>query len=241
MRGRNAYLPAALCESYPEVQTFWLQQVDAILDAGVDGIDFRIENHCTHTDDPFSYGWNDVVTGQVGRDARAIAKFRGRQYTAFLKKAGERIRARGKKMQLHINVEFMRPDPRPSRRLAYPWNVDFDWHGWLREGIADEVTLRNFQFTPEFVLRDGFSQEVIKECARLKIPMHYNRYLNVPEKPATEYVKDLESIYHDGRFQSFIVYEASSFLAPEGEGIAAQFGVVEAVRNKAKELGIGTP
>ena len=29
MRGRNEYLPAALCESYPGVQDFWLQQVDA--------------------------------------------------------------------------------------------------------------------------------------------------------------------------------------------------------------------
>jgi hypothetical protein len=238
MRGRNTYLPAALCESYPEVQDFWLQQVDAILDAGVDGVDFRIENHCTHTDDPFAYGWNDVVTAKAGNDPKQIAKYRGQQYTAFLRKARERIRARGKKMQLHLNVEFLRPDPRPSRRLAYPWNIEFDWRGWLAEGLADEATLRTFQYTPEFVLNDAFSKEVIAACQRHGVPMHYNRYMNVPAKPASEYVKDLERIYRDGRFQSFIVYEASSFLIPEGDGLKPKYGIFEAVRDKAKALGL---
>jgi hypothetical protein len=238
MRGRNQYLPAALCESYPQVQRFWLEQVDAILEAGVDGIDFRVENHCTHTDDPFAYGWNDVVVANAGNEAKSISRYRGQQYTGFLRKARQRIHARGKKMQLHVNVEFMRPDPRPSRRLAYPWNIDFDWRGWLREGLADEVTLRNFQYTPEFVLNDAFSKEVIAECERRKVPIHYNRYMSVPEKPAADYVKDLERIYGDGRFRSFIVYESSSFLFPEGEGVAPKYGIFEAVRDKAKELGL---
>ena len=39
-RGRNAYLPGALCETEPEVQSFWLRCLDAMLDAGVDGVDF---------------------------------------------------------------------------------------------------------------------------------------------------------------------------------------------------------
>src|SRR2546422_10666387 len=101
------------------------------------------------------------------------------------------IHRRGKKMQLHLNVEFLRPDPRPSRYLAYPWNVDFDWRGWLREGLADEATLRTFQYTPEFVLSDGFSREVIAECQRRSIPLHYNRYTGVPRRPASEFGAEL--------------------------------------------------
>ena len=179
-----------------------------------------------------------MITAKAGSDPQQIAKYRGQQYTAFLWKARERIRARGKKTQLHLNVEFFRPDPRPSRRLAYPWNIEFDWRGWLKEGLADEATLRTFQYTPEFVLNDAFSKEVIAECQRHGVPMHYNRYMSVPGKPASEYVKDLERIHRDGRFQSFIVYEASSFLIPEGEGLTPKYGIFEAVRDQAKALGL---
>ncbi len=235
-RGRNEYLPAALCESQPEVRRFWLDEVTRILETGVDGIDFRIENHCTHTDDPFAYGWNDVVVREAGTDAKAIAKHRSRQYTRFLREARQRIRARGKKMQLHLNVEFLRSDPRPSRRLAYPWNIEFDWRGWLAEGLADEATLRTFQYTPEFVLKDEFSLEVIEQCRRRSIPLHYNRYTFAPRVSAAQYVDDLERIRRDGRFASFLVYESANFLLPDGEGLKPHHGVWEAVRAKAKEL-----
>jgi hypothetical protein len=246
VRGRNEYLPAALCECYPEVQKLWLEQLRACLDAGVDGIDFRIENHCTHTDDPFSYGFNDIVLeeyqrryGQGSVDRKLLARIRGERYTAFLREAGRMIRARGKKMQLHLNVEFLRPDPRPSRYLAYPWNIDFDWRGWLREGLADEVTLRTFQYTPEFVLHDGFSQEVIAECQRRSLPLHYNRYTGVPDRPTSAFVADLERIWHDGRFRGFIVYESANFLVPDGgEGLLPKYGVYEGVREKARRLGL---
>ena len=35
--------------------------------AGVDGVDFREENHSTHTDYPEDYGFNDVVLQQCGK------------------------------------------------------------------------------------------------------------------------------------------------------------------------------
>jgi hypothetical protein len=246
VRGRNEYLPAAPCECYPEVQKFWLEQLRACLDAGVDGIDFRIESHCTHTDDPFSYGFNDIVLeayqrryGQGSVDRKLLARIRGERYTAFLREASRMIRARGKKMQLHLNVEFLRPDPRPSRYLAYPWNVEFDWRGWLREGLADEATLRTFQYTPEFVLNDGFSQEIIAECQKRSIPLHYNRYVGVPGRPASAFVADLERIRRDGRFRGFIIYESASFLVPDGgDGLSPKYGIYEGVRDKAKELGL---
>ena len=66
--------------------------------------------------------------------------------------------------------------------------------------------------------------------------MHYNRYLT---KPPSRYVEELEQVYRDGRFESFIVYETASFLRPDGEGGLAPFGGwFEAIRDKARELGI---
>ena len=73
-RGRNAYLPGALCETEPEVQSFWLRCLEAMLDAGVDGVDFREENHSTHTNHPEDYGFNEVVLAQCRSAARSICR-----------------------------------------------------------------------------------------------------------------------------------------------------------------------
>ena len=63
--GRNEHLPAALCETEPAVQAHWLQCVQEMIDAGVDGVDFRVEGHSTHTDYPDEYGYNDIVMEQA--------------------------------------------------------------------------------------------------------------------------------------------------------------------------------
>jgi len=62
-RGRNEYLSGALCETEPRVQEYWLSWVKEMLDDGVDGIEFRIENHSTMTEFTDEYGsirssWN---------------------------------------------------------------------------------------------------------------------------------------------------------------------------------------
>ena len=130
-RGRNTFLDGALCETEPEVQQFWLQCVAAILDTGVDGIDFRIENHSTHTDFPFDYGYNPVVLDQC-RDpenptVEEIRRIRGDAYTAFLRKARNLITRRGKKMRINLELDYLRPDPLVNRLLAYPANMDVQW------------------------------------------------------------------------------------------------------------------
>jgi hypothetical protein len=247
-RGRNRYLPTALCESHPAVQEYWLSEIRACLDAGVDGVDFRIENHSTHTDDPFAYGFNDVVLEEYRRrhgdtperdvDLGLLAEIRGERYDAFLGRARDLIRGRGKTMQLHFNVEFLRPEPRPSRRLAYPWNIRFDWRKWIDAGLAGEATLRTFQYTPEFVLGDPFSLSVIGELGRRGIPIHYNRYVRYPANPATDYVREVRRLAEDGRFRSVIVYETNSFLSPSGDGVEPKGDFHATLAEEARRLGL---
>lgn len=247
-RGRNEYLPTALCESYNEVRDFWLTMVQECLDAGVDGVDFRIENHSTHTSDPFSYGFNDVILTEYQKrygkvidekdyDLKLISKVRGDFYTEFLKRARVLIKSYGKSMQVHLNVEFFRPDPPTNRYLAYPWNILFDWQEWIREGILDEATLRTFTFTPEFVLQDIVSNTMIDECCKRNIPIHYLRYARLPYN---KFEEEIDRIYMDGRFQSFVIYEAAEFIKSDGkEGvIVIDEDFVNAVRRKAEQLGI---
>jgi len=217
-RGRNVYLPGALCETEPQVQAFWLQCVEGILDAGVDGIEFREENHSTHTNHPEDYGFNEVVLascrerGQVDRPT--IAAVRGDAYTAFLAQAKQRINARGKAMRINFQIDWYRPGPAAHRRLAYPANLDFQWQRWIEEGLTDEAVLRFFALPFDCVFDDQVAQEMIGRCREKGIPVTVNRYI----KPDM-LVEEFQRVRQDGRFAGFILYETASFLQalPDGE------------------------
>jgi hypothetical protein len=105
-RGRAKYLPGALCETEPEVQAYWLSWIDEMLDAGVDGIDIREENHSTHTEHPEDYGFNEVVLDLCQQRGMEVAQVRGEAYTAFLRRAKQQISARGKRLRYNLNLDY---------------------------------------------------------------------------------------------------------------------------------------
>jgi hypothetical protein len=182
------------------------------------------------------YG-RQLATGDF--DLQLLSRIRGDHFNAFLRRTRSLIVASGKKMQLHLNVEFLRPDPRPSRRLAYPWNISSDWRQWIKEGLLDEATLRNFQYTPEFVLADAFSNEIMRECTQDHIPIHYNRYTGFPRRSPAAYVQDLQRVYDDGRFRGFIIYETADFIVPDPHGrVSVMGGFDKAIRQKARQLNL---
>ena len=216
-RGRNAYLPGALCETEPEVQDFWLRCLDAMMDAGVDGVDFREENHSTHTNHPEDYGFNEVVLTKCrergGIDRATIAAVRGDAYTGFLSRAKQRINARGKAMRINFQVDWYRPNPARKRRLAYPANLNFQWQRWIEDGLADEAVLRFFALSFECVFTDPVAQDVIGRCRAKGIPVTVNRYID-----PTTLVDEARQVREDGRFAGFILYETGSFLKATPEG-----------------------
>jgi len=210
-RGRNEYLPGALCETEPEVQAFWLRCIDEMLAAGVDGIDFRVENHGTHTDFPEEYGFNEAVLRECSRrglrpDAANVSRVRGAAYTEFMRRAKERISLAGKRMRANLNVDWFRPDPPPARRLAYSANIDYDWRTWVREGLLDEGIMRVFLLPFDRVFSDPVTDEMTAECAKRGIPLVVNRYVN--DNCPAEYSR----VRADGRFEGFILYETATYL-----------------------------
>ena len=217
-RGRNAYLPGALCETEPEVQNFWLHCIDGMLDAGVDGIDVREENHSTHTNHPEDYGFNEVVLEACRQrshvDLPTIAAVRGDAYTRFLARVKQRTEARDKTMRINFQVDWYRPDPPVSRRPAYPANLDFQWQRWIEEGLTDEAVLRFYALPFDCVFDDDIAQDVIARCRAQNIPVTVNRYI----KPDT-LTDEFQRVREDGRFAGFILYETNSFLKllPDGE------------------------
>jgi hypothetical protein len=209
-RGRNEFLPGALCETEPRVQAYWLSCLREMLDADVDGIDFRVENHGTHTDYYEEYGFNQVVLDACARrgstDSDTIAEVRGEADTQFLRDAKRIVSESGKRMRVNLNIDWFRPDPPPSRRLAYPANIRYDWERWLDEGLLDEGILRLFELPFDAVFDDTISAEMISRCQKKDIPLTVNRYIN------SDYPEEFERIRRDGRFSGFILYETATFL-----------------------------
>src|SRR5262249_40005073 len=124
-RGKNDYLPCAPCESYPLVREYWMGQVDRILRTGVDGVDLRVSCHSTLTDEPFEYGFNEVIVENYRRrygtdipwsdeGRKRLADLRGEAYTSFIGEASQRVRAKGAKMYVHVHAEAFRSGPCPG-------------------------------------------------------------------------------------------------------------------------------
>ena len=209
-KGRNEYLPGALCETEPAVQEFWLGCLAEMIAAGVDGVDFRVENHGTHTEYPEEYGFNGVILAECARrgktDPATIAVVRGEAYTAFLRRAKELLTANGKRMRVNLNLDWFRPSPPANRRLAYPANLDFAWRQWVDEGLFDEGILRMFALPFDAVFKDAIAAEMISRCQAKGIPLTVNRYIH----PTS--ADEFDRARRDGRLSGFILYETASFL-----------------------------
>ena len=233
-RGRNEFLPGALCETEPQVQTYWLSCLHEMLAVGVDGVDIRVENHGTHTDYYEEYGFNDIILDACGRhgktDSATIARVRGEAYTRFLQDAKRMIAACGKRTRINLNIDWFRPDPPPARRLAYPANIHYDWRRWVEEGLLDEGILRLFQLPFDAIFDDAVSADMIAHCRQQGIPLTVNRYIN------PDYPKEFERVRRDGRFSGFILYETAGFLQfEEGGGCRFSNDAVAEVCRMMKE------
>ena len=236
-RGRSPTLDGALCETEPAVREFWLDCVKAILDTGVDGIDFRVENHSTHTDYPFDYGYNQVILDKLSDPANPspneISRVRGDAYTDFLRRARELIKAEGKTMRINLQVDYLRPHPPLSRLLAYPANLELQWRSWIEDGIADEAIFRfvNYQF--DEILNDASAQEVVEHCNQHNVPIAFNRYVTHGDLP-----EEVRQIRGDERFCGFIFYETCCFTEYKPDGTVAMkpdFDVPQAMEIAASE------
>jgi hypothetical protein len=236
-KGRNPYLCGALCETEPQVQKFWLQCLDEMIDAGVDGIDFREENHSMMTDHPEDYGFNKVILDQCGAlkgEALTgkIAEVRGRAYTDFLRQCKSRLTITGKRMRYNLQADWFRSGRPADRALAYPANMNWEWPKWIAEGLMDEAILRFYHFQHAAILDDLVSRNMIERCQQHAIPVTFNQYINRSGTKGSEVQTQVRQVRADGRFNGFILYETSDFLRFDtGGGCSNTWPGLKALRN----------
>ncbi|MFZ9681799.1 MAG: hypothetical protein ACO3DQ_01135 [Cephaloticoccus sp.] len=254
-RGKNTHLSATPCEAYPEVRTLWLGWVQAMLDAGVDGVDLRISAHGSLTDEPETFGWNPPVLaayrarfGEGEVEPGKLARVRGEFYTGFVRDAAALVRKHGRRTQLHLHAEAFRPDRVFGQVHGIPANVEFQWPRWLDEGLADEVVLRTSWFEAaedplgaaqtnrsrlSSALMDPVATAMLEAAARHRLPVTLNRYIGRAAKLA-EYLDDLSLTARDGRFARFDVYEFFDLAqaSPDHPGLTPRAGRLAALQQR---------
>jgi hypothetical protein len=251
-RGRNEYLSGAMCEAYPEVREHWLDWVGQCIAAGVDGVDVRISNHSSWSNTPSMYGFNEPVAEEYERrygtnpdteyyDPELLGGLRGEFFDLFLRAAKTRLSAAGKRLSVHAEMESFRPDACQSRWRTRPGNIDFNWRGWLRSGLADEATLLARGWNVDRILDDALVQEMLREAADAGVPAHLSKQVGHNEEMPDQ--DKLEYAYRHGGLAGYCLYETAAMydrdqpVSPDGT-LSFQPGLLESVRRRVESLGL---
>lgn len=225
-KGKNEYVHAAMCVCEPKVQAYWLQWLEKALDDGYEMIGNRIECHSVHVDEPFAYGYNDCIKEEYFKryghcseeemELSKISKIRGDAYTDLFREGARRIRKRGKKVYLTLNVEMLY-DPIPlARHCAYPMNVEWQWERWIEEIQPDEINIRSYYTSIEFILEDPKCKKFIETAQKYNVPLTLERY------DYWDFAAEFERVRDTGIFSRMTLYETNNVIQSDGKG-----GIVE--------------
>lgn len=225
-KGKDEYVHGALCIVEPKAQEYLLEWLEKALDDGYEMVGNRIECHSVHVDEPFAYGYNDCIKeeyykryGQCSEEEMKlsnIAKIRGDAYTDLFIEGAKRVRARGKKVYLTLNVEMLY-DPIPvARHMAYPMNVEWQWKRWIDEIQPDEINIRAYYTSLDFILNDPKCKNFIETAQKYNVPLTLERY------DYWGFAAEFEMIDKTGIFSRMTLYEVNNIIQSDGKG-----GIVE--------------
>lgn len=221
-KGKSEYAHGTLCACEPKVKEYWYEWLEKAMDDCYDMVGQRIECHSMHVDEPDAYGYNDCIKeeyekrfGQCAEKDMAlekIAQIRGDAYTEYFSECARRIKARGKKVILNLNVEMLY-DPIPAvRQMAYPLNVEWQWEKWIKAMEPDEINIRSYQMSPEFIFEDTQCKKILEKAKSYGVPLTLERYVYWDFAAEFELVRDL------GIFSRMTLYEVNDVIKSDGKG-----------------------
>ncbi|MFA6568807.1 MAG: hypothetical protein WCS96_11390 [Victivallales bacterium] len=235
--GLVRHLPGALEAAYPEVQSWWLRQVDACIAAGVDGIDFRIGSH-NRTFDWAAYGFNkpvvDAFKARYGVDIlhepfdrQAWRELRGEFYTGFLREASARLRGAGKGVQAHVRADMQPPN-------WHTWKeINYDWRCWMKDGLMDELTVMSQE------LRTAPAAGMAETARKAGIKVNYRPVINSLARMSSgpQRLSHLIREACEGGADGFIIYENESLMTAAEDGSAKTTcpWIFDMLREKARK------
>jgi hypothetical protein len=213
-RGKDRALTSAMSPSFPEVREWWLSWLRQALEDGADGIELRVRNH--HS--PFAwaeFGFEPPVRDEFLErhgvdiwetddfDRTALRRLRGEAYTEFCREARRLATSFGKSMGLHISpTEAMEPEEGGAMEIHW------DWRTWLREGLADSITLK--EIWPGSRLAD----EILPLAREHGVAAIFSPYANnIWQNEGGEKVVDFWiRCAREGQFDGYQFYECAAIV-----------------------------
>jgi hypothetical protein len=236
-RGEDAILAGAPSPLHPASQAFWLEWIDEMLAAGVDGVDLRIMNHINRLDWA-NYGFGSLASeafrAKYGEELEPNERCRerhaalmGEAYTQFLREASRRVRQAGGKMQHHVSRPM---EQRPGQRSLI--HMEWNWRGWLEEGLLDVITLKDHE------LGGAFYEEVSQEAARHGVATFHCPYLGCLLDSSPDWPAQMSSLLDWERevgAGGIILYEVATFLrGDEGNGVRVIYPEIPGILSRAQ-------
>ena len=161
-RGNFEYAKGTLCELYPEVQAYWLSEVESLLTMGYDGIEIRLQSHSYMISDYAYYGFNEPIIKayqeKYGEDissltevskevAYRIACIRGEAFMEFMNGAAALTETAGKtfgfQMRSGMIDTSMDVIMNPALHECFSWpmpKIVFDWKKAI--DLCDMITIK---------------------------------------------------------------------------------------------------
>lgn len=144
--------------------------------------------------------------------------------------AAKRVRAKGKKVYLTLNIEMLR-DPIPlDRRYAYPMNVEWQWERWLEEIRPEEINFRMYYNSPKFLLSDPQCVHMLDVARSYGVPLTVERYTYF------DFVSEFEMLRDTGYFDRMSLYETANLFCGNEAGGVTMTPTGEKILPKLMEL-----
>ncbi len=206
--------------SFPAVREWWLTWVRDCLDAGADGIELRVRNHSYHL--AWSeFGFEPPVRDEFLKrhgvdiwqtddfDKAAWRRLRGEGYTEFYRQAKRLCASYGKPLGLHVS-----PTNEMDPAIGAAMEIHWDWRTWLKEGLADSVTLK------EVWPKTRLAEEILSLTRPRGVPVIFCPYAdNAFRTPGGERtIADWIRLARDGGCDGYQFYECAAVIKGTRDG-----------------------
>lgn len=213
-RGKILAMKGTACEAYPEVRACWLEQVAALIDAGYDGVDIRLQNHSGMVADFADFGFNPPLIERYrqvhGADPREefdplkMMAIRGSFFQEFLRDAAALLHRRGRKLQVHLRHAHERPCLLPDFNELGFWAMPKvwleDWKGII--DLADAITIKDYfwgRYDP------AIAGQIRQYAAAKGKPVWMHNYIAQGDGIQPDYINALAA---DPTVSGILLYEA---------------------------------
>jgi hypothetical protein len=213
-RGKMRYMKGTLCEGYPEVRAYWLDQVARLVAMGVDGVDVRVQNHSGMVSDYTEFGYNPPIVEAYRKkhgvdilsergDPLEIMRVRGGFFMRFLEDASELLHAHDRTCQVHLRDCHENPELSSDTIKLGHWampKILLDWERVV--DLADEITIKDYGFGR---CHPGMSSRIKSLTHERKKPLWVHCYMAQGGDLNPAFCRDVQN---DERVTGMLLYEA---------------------------------